>query len=219
MNYFVSDFHFSHGSDDYGIITFERTQFKTIIEHDEFIAGRIKSWAKQLTDKDDLWVLGDFGQVNERTLGYMRPLLNKGVNLHFLYGNHDREENYGDFETAFHYVHRYPVFLSNKLVVSHIPQNTWSSQINIHGHLHSSCLNSKNHINVSIDVTNYNLVSEKFIQNRFSEVDKYSMRFLYEPFAHMYHFTQSKADVVVDSQNNIDLAASRVLQKLREENL
>lgn len=46
----------------------------------------------------------------------------------------------------------------------------------------------------------------------------YNRRFLWEPWADKYQFAQKKEDVVYDKDRNIDLAASRVIQRLVQEN-
>ena len=43
------------------------------------------------------------------------------------------------------------------------------------------------------------------------------MRFLYEPYAEMYRFTQPKEDVIMDRDGRIDLSASRTLQRIHTE--
>ena len=43
------------------------------------------------------------------------------------------------------------------------------------------------------------------------------MRFLYEPYAEMYKFTQPKEDVIMDKNGRIDLSASRLLQRINTE--
>lgn len=51
--YFCSDFHFGHKV----IIDIERTDCRTIEEHDDKILGILKT----LTANDELYFLGDFG--------------------------------------------------------------------------------------------------------------------------------------------------------------
>lgn len=209
--YFTSDQHFGHYSArfDRGIITFERTQFKTIQEHDEFMAQKFIQWSEKLQPQDELWVLGDWGDIH-----WLYLISQFKCRTHFVFGNHDCRADKELFEAAFDEVHDYPVYLSDKLVVSHEPVGTWDSCVNIHGHLHGSVLNKPNYLNASVHVANYNLVSEKNLSKIYAAIPKYCNRFLYEPWAADYKFTQPKKDVIMDKHNIIDLSASRVLQRI-----
>ena len=54
MEYFISDLHFNHDN----ILKFERQEFKTIEEHNEFIIASIN---RVVTKFDTLYLLGDLG--------------------------------------------------------------------------------------------------------------------------------------------------------------
>ena len=138
----------------------------------------------------------------------------KGIETHFLLGNHDNTADIPEIEKYVYQVHQYPVYLSNRLVVSHEPVGIWDSVINIHGHLHGSIIDKPNYINASIHVANYKLITEKNIANVYSKIPKWCMRFLYEPYADMYKFVQPKEDIIMDRNGKIDLSASRLLMKI-----
>ena len=57
MDKFISDPHLSHDN----IIKFERTRFKTIKEHDDYIKNLITT---NLHLNDTLYVLGDVGEMS-----------------------------------------------------------------------------------------------------------------------------------------------------------
>lgn len=217
MRYIISDTHFGHYNKDSqrGIITFERTQFNTIQEHDEFLIDMFHEIGKKLKPGDEFWHLGDFGDISY--LRVMNYIAQPYVKTHFVFGNHDKLENLIDFKTWFDEVHQYPVYLSHKLVFSHEPVGVWESAINVHGHLHGSILNVPNYINASVHVTGYKPVTDKYINSRYSKIPKWNMRFLYEPYANMYKFTQPKEDVIMDRDGRIDLSASRLLQKINKD--
>lgn len=217
MRYIISDTHYGHFSEETnrGIITFERTQFQTIQEHDNAIDKMIEDIARKIKPGDEFWHLGDFGDLSH--IWIFQLLLDAGAECHYILGNHDHVDDIDIFETKFHYIHQYPVYVSNKLVFSHEPVATWDSVLNVHGHLHGSILNSPNYINASIHVANYNPITDKHIANAFSKLPKWNMRFLYEPYAKMYKFIQNKEDVVMDRNGRIDLSASRLLQRLNTE--
>ena len=213
-NYFTSDAHFGHYDleTNRGIITFERTNFMSIEEHDNFLMERWFSWSERLKREDRFWFLGDFGDLKYL---YLFNLFNdKGIETHFLLGNHDNTADIPEIEKYVYQVHQYPVYLSNRLVVSHEPVGTWDSVINIHGHLHGSIIDKPNYINASIHVANYKLITEKNIANVYSKIPKWCMRFLYEPYADMYKFVQPKEDIIMDRNGKIDLSASRLLMKI-----
>lgn len=214
--YFTSDAHFGHFNPETNksIITFERTQFKTIQEHNKFLVDLWKSWAKKLGPDDEFWFLGDFGDLS--FLKLFDYFLANDTRTYFVLGNHDAAADIPEIQCFVNKVYQYPVYLSNKLVVSHEPVATWESVINVHGHLHSAILNSPNYINASVHVADYKMITEQNIAGRFSQLPKWNMRFLYEPYAEMYKFTQPKEDVVMDRNGRIDLSASRLLMKMNK---
>lgn len=206
-SFFISDFHFSHDN----IINFERTQFKTIEDHDKYLVSCIIKWSEQIPKGSTLYVLGDFGSTNY--LWTIDILKKAGIKCVFMYGNHDSLSDYDKFKMYFDEVYKYPIYLSQKLVISHIPVAVFDDTINVHGHLHGSVLNKDNYITCSINDVNYKPVSLKNINNNFSKLPKYNRRFLWEPFADLMKFKKERFDIVTDKDGLIDLSASRVLHK------
>lgn len=222
--YFSSDWHMNHYSEwidnngekcSRGIITFERWNFETIQEHDNFIADMVREWSEKWTPGSTLYYLGDFGDI--AYLWLFDILRDAGHKVIFLYGNHDKDDDYDAIAAHVDEVYKYPVYLSNKLVVSHEPVGVWKDTVNVSGHLHGAILDSPNYINASLHVANYKPVSMKEVNSHFSKLPKYNRRFLYEPFANMLKFTQAKEDVIMDKDGRVDLSASRLLQKLNAE--
>lgn len=215
--YIISDTHFNHWDENEqrGIITFERDHFKNIQEHDEYVSQIIKNIANKIKPGDEFWHLGDFGDLKYL---WLIDLINKaGGNTYMILGNHDAIANSAEFEKFFSYVYFYPVYVSNKLVFSHEPVGTWENVLNVHGHLHGSIIDKPNYLNASIHVAGYKPITDKHIAAAFGRMPKWNMRFLYEPFANNYKFTQEKEDVVMDLDGRIDLSASRLLQKINKE--
>lgn len=218
MTYYSSDWHLGHGNSERGIIVFERQQFKTIQEHDQYLLNLFKSWAEKWATGSELWFLGDFGDPSY--LWIFDIFRGMGHTVHFLYGNHDRLEDFKHVGEHVDYVHQYPVYLSHKLVVSHEPVAVYEDQINIHGHLHSAILKDDNHINANVHVANYQPISQKRLDKIFTKIPKYTRRFLYEPYAKDYVFTQPKEDAIYDRNGRIDLSASRIqLKRMKEKKL
>lgn len=206
MRYFISDLHFGHKN----IINFERTQFKTVEEHDQYIENMIQNFCRKLKPDDEVWNLGDFGSLNYLyTVSWIKKT---GAKAYFMYGNHDRHSDLSQFEHYFNEVFLYPVYLSQKLIISHYPVSVFPDTINIHGHLHGAKLFPINYVNASIHVANYQFISEKKVDSIYARLPKFTRRFMYEPFAAWYRFTQPKEDVIMDQDNIIDLSASRMVQ-------
>ena len=224
MTYYSSDFHFGHNNQwidndgilhNRGIITFERHQFKTIKEHDDYLIQLITSWSQRWAKNSVFWFLGDWG--NLEYLWVIQLLRDNGIITKMILGNHDSVSDIPIFEQYFDEVYQYPVFISQKLVLSHFPVAVYPDQINVCGHLHGSKLKDDNHVIASIHVANYNAISDKNLAAAFSKLPKFTRRFLYEPWAADYVFIQPKEDVVMDRNGNIDLSASRLLQRFNKE--
>ena len=63
MDKFISDPHLSHEN----IIKFERTQFKTIDQHDVYIKNLI---TENTQPTDTLYVLGDVGNLTDENINF-----------------------------------------------------------------------------------------------------------------------------------------------------
>lgn len=212
MRYFISDLHFGHYWNGRGIINFERTQFNSIEEHDDYIEAVISKLCRKLKPGDEVWNLGDFGSLGH--LNIANWIIRTGAKAYFIYGNHDKQSDLSYFEKYFSQVFLYPVYLSQKLVVSHYPVAVYPDSVNVCGHLHGAKLQDVNHVCASIHVANYQPITDKSLETVFSKLPKFTRRFLYEPWANDYQFIQAKEDVIMDLNGNIDLSASRLLQKL-----
>lgn len=211
--YFCSDLHLNHmyinqAGEARGVILFERTQFKTIQEHDDYIHTMLISWAEKHPDCG-LWILGDFGDVSY--LSWIDEMRAYGCEVYFLYGNHDSASDFDKFKEHFNEVYRYPIYLTKRILLSHEPQYpTPKGVLNIEGHLHSAILDHIQHFCVSINTIHYQPVSYKAVAKKLGTIPKASFKFLEEPYADLYFFPQEKRDdVVTDHDGYIDLKASR----------
>ena len=218
MRYFFSDLHMGHKD----VINFERHQFKTIEEHDNYIGTIINQLANKIAKtkiktmrQDEVWILGDYGSIDY--LYFIDWLKRAGAKTYFVYGNHDKKSNLNIFKKYFDEVYLYPVYLSQKLVVSHYPVAIYPDSINLHGHLHGAQLQDLNHICVSMHVINYRPITDRYVDTIYGRLPKFTRRFLYEPWAADHQFTQPKDDVITDFNGNIDLSASRLWQKINAE--
>lgn len=213
-NLYMSDFHFNHYNQeqDRGIISFERTHFKTIEEHDQCLINTLKSIADKYGEGSVFWFLGDFGDLSY--LYVFNFFREKGITVNFMLGNHDHQEDIPYIQNFVDNIYEYPIYISQKIVLSHFPVAVYPDQCNIHGHLHGSKLQDINHINASVHVADYRPITDNNIAAIFAKLPKFNRRFLYEPWANDYQFTQKKEDVIMDRDGRIDLSASRLLQKI-----
>lgn len=216
MSLFItSDFHFGHKK----ILETERfARFKTIEDHDEFIVKFFEDICRKMKQEDAFWFLGDFGRPSEEHIKRMKRAASEtyGKCLAIL-GNHDKEEEQELMDQIFDHVYDVPQFINRRLVLSHEPFPQMAPVLNTSGHLHGSTLDLTNYLCASIHVANYQPITSQRIQSQLGKMDKWNMKFLYEPWADKYKFTQKKPEVIMDANKRIDLAASRALQRLKQQ--
>ena len=197
MKYFIGDTHFG----DRGIIKHERTQFKTIEEHDQFV---IESVNKRVKTTDELYILGDIG--NPEMLRYLNGT------KYIILGNHDKRSK-KEYQAFAKEVHSYPFYLNRRILLSHEPHPVIDSVLNVHGHLHGSEIAKDNYYNTSFHQLNYKPVSLTELGQVVATLPLERAKFLEEWYADLYRFTEEKSDVVVGCGGRIDMVMTR---KLRE---
>lgn len=200
MDKFISDPHLSHEN----IIKFERTQFKTIKEHDIYIKSLI---TKNTQKNDTLYVLGDVGELTKENMLFWKNLKCKTV---LIRGNHDTQKQ--KLLEVFNVVSDVPIFYNKRILLSHEPLPVTNETINIHGHLHGAYLDSDNHVNLSIHMTDYQIWNEKMLEKLVMQKPKISQKFMFEWYADKYIFTNEKLEVVFKNDKEIDLEKSRLHQ-------
>ena len=216
-----SDWHLNHCNDANtgGILKFERgDKFATIQEHDRYVVALVRQWLKKLHKDDTFYFLGDFGRPTS-DIFYELLYIFKTARCHkvAIRGNHDHEAETVQLKQLFDKVYDYPIWISNRIILSHFPCAVWKDQLNIHGHLHGSVLDSPNHLCASLHVANYQSINSHIANGYLERLPKYNRRFLWEPWADKYHFTQKKEDIIYDKDRKIDLSASRLLQRLKQD--
>ena len=200
LDKFISDPHLSHEN----IIKFERTQFKTIHQHDVYIKSLI---TKNTHQNDTLYVLGDVGDLTKENMIFWKNLKCKTV---LIRGNHDTQKQ--KLLEAFDVVSDVPIFYNKRILLSHEPLPVTKETINIHGHLHGAYLDSDNHVNLSIHMTDYQIWNEKMLEKLVMQKPKISQKFMFEWYADKYIFTTEKLEVVFKNNKEIDLEKSRLHQ-------
>lgn len=206
MIYFTADTHFNHNN----VLKYERNQFKTIKEHNDFIMSVIKNTIK---DGDVLYHLGDFSMGVELPTDIVKEFKSLPCKKILIAGNHDGAGKDGTIEKhfsgIFDEIYTKPVYYSNRVLLSHEPLPVTAGTLNIHGHLHGAYLDSPNHINVNIHMMDYKLLSEKFLFNKLNQLPKDSTKFMYEWYADKYVFTIEKDYLVFDEDGKVDVMRTR----------
>lgn len=193
MIYFISDFHFGHKK----IIEFERWNFRDIQEHDEKIMNMLEEC---ICDNDILYFLGDLGWPNDDIIKRFNNLKCKKF---MIVGNHDTKTfEYYKTKLSFDEIYEYPIWLSDRIVISHHPIPVEEGVVNIHGHLHGSYLEFTNYVNVNVHMLDYKLCSQKQINGLLARLPKPSTKFLKEWFTGHQIYTdeqmERKSDVIFD---------------------
>ena len=210
----TSDSHFNH----HAIIGFERHDFNNIEEHNDKV---ISCWEDGLkyAEKTNgcFWFLGDFGRYSKSLDEKLTKLFSKyDCHKFAIAGNHDNVETKEYMKTLFDNVYNFPVFISKRIILSHIPAIQVDPQVlNIHGHLHGSRLNYPNSMNASVHVAEYKCIYDKDIERKLATLERSHESFLYEYYAAHYNYDGFyHKDIVCDPNGDIDLSASRLLLKL-----
>lgn len=222
--YFTSDLHLGHDTvrqdengvrHHRGITSFERTQFANIQEHDEYIISLFEEWAKTWAAGSTLWCLGDYWNTKylPDTFGLLRD---NDIKVCFVKGNHDNLEACSKIEKYVDELYLTPVFITNKLILSHHPVAIWPGQLNVCGHIHNAILNDPGYIMANIHVNNYKPITMQQVNGRFAQLPQFCTKFLYEPWADLYKFIQDKPDCIYNQEGIIDLSASRAYQKMKQ---
>jgi len=145
MIYFTSDLHAFHKD----ILLYDSLPFETLEEYRKCI---IKTWNSKITDKDEVYILGDVcvGGSNHE-INYFLSSLN-GIK-YLILGNHDREfRKKTAFNHHFEWIKDYHYFDYDKIryVLMHFPIESWLNKsqksIHLHGHSHGNL----NHVNESV---------------------------------------------------------------------
>lgn len=210
MRYFTSDTHFHHDN----IFRFECGDlFSSHKERNETI---FKIWKTKIHKDDEVWVLGDFGELNNKECEIFKALPGKKC---LVMGNHDRKKpEYYKERYGFDFVSPVPVFLTKRIVLSHIPIPAENGTLNIHGHIHKGYLSLDNHINANMHVNNYQFLSDKDINRFLCTTPRNSYQFMHEWYAEHYIFTTERDDIIYNDDGSINLEESiRIIDKRKEE--
>lgn len=198
--YVYSDPHLGHAN----ILNFERFEFNSIQEHDDYVVQAYNSVIKN--DTTIVYWLGDVGKI-ERVKEF------KGYKI-LIMGNHDRRTKQNYLDAGFEEVWSYPLFVHKSIILSHEPIPVSEHFINIHGHLHGSKLDSDRHFCVSAKDIWYRPVLLTSFDKHLEKLPKIRAKFLEEWYADLYIFhDKERGDVIVDKNGKIDLKKSLEFRK------
>ena len=163
---YFSDPHFGHEE----IISHCKRPFVSVDEMNDIIIENINS----KTRADDMLILmGDIfpfsGYGFEKKKGIIKSLNGHKV---LIMGNHDFHHSIAEWqELGFKEVYRYPIIRQERIIVSHKIQflNPKSFFVNAHGHTHQLSTDSKLHLNLSCEKTNYGVVDEREVLKYFAK--------------------------------------------------
>lgn len=137
MIYVVSDLHFNHDRE----FIWKPRGFKSCQEMNDTL---FRSWNNKITNKDDVWVIGDFflGQDND----FIRKTLSKlKGHIHLIAGNHDTPAKikiYEEFGIDWYDAKRF-IYNGRKFYLSHYPTHT--SDLNGNPATAEYCLSGHTH--------------------------------------------------------------------------
>ena len=172
MIYFTSDLHFGHKN----VIKYENRPFEGVGEMNKVL---IDNWNDTVTDKDEVYILGDFSFHGiEATQSIIRKLNGQ---KYLILGNHDHVCKKSSVKEMFAWTKDYYTLKYNnvKFVLFHYPIASWDCKhhgsIHLYGHVHS---NKDNYhpllielgkaYNVGVDVNNYEPVSLEEVLDKFN---------------------------------------------------
>lgn len=193
MDYVISDLHFNHEN----VIDFERYEFNSIEEHDNYI---IYKWNSTIVNNDDkIYVLGDIG-FNDKTK--VKELISKLRGYKILVkGNHDTFSNNFYLEAGFNEVYDHPIYYNKKVILSHEPVREALDNpyiFNIHGHLHNGCeLTKENFYCVSAKKLKYKPMKlNSFIETQIPKLKSRKEGMGKEWYFDYYNFNDYKIQIV-----------------------
>lgn len=167
--WFASDHHFFHEN----ILKFKdendnpvRPGFSSMEDMNETL---VKNHNSVVEFSDTVFFLGDVTWRVDATQNIFSRLNGKKM---LIVGNHDNPKSV-DLTKWFDKVMLWRVFREHSLIATHLPLHESAfrhgTKFNLHGHCHSDPDISKNHLNVSVERTNYTPISLDDVLKRFKE--------------------------------------------------
>lgn len=202
VDFLLGDLHF--GNDG----MFNRSYSKKFNTKEKYIKAVIKNYNSIVNEKHTVLFLGDLGK-SEILKEYIPKMKGRKI---LILGNHDKYSK-RFYEELFDEVHSGPIFISSRIAISHEPIPVEPGVLNVHGHTHFVKLNSKQHINICVEYTDYRPVSVKSITSKLNDLEKPNRKFLQEWYKDIQIWTGGpREDLVLDENNIINVEESLKLR-------
>lgn len=174
MNYYIGDPHFGHEN----IMRHSKRPFSSIEAMNQAI---INDWNSTVTDKDDVYILGDFSFKGDDPVTYIKQLKGK---KYLIKGNHDKITP--EFKSHLEWVKDYFEVIDNgqRIVLFHYPIVEWNGYyrdtIHFYAHTHNNVdnlayklmLQVPNAYNTGVDVIGFGPRTMAQVIERNKEFDK-----------------------------------------------
>lgn len=175
--FYISDLHLGHDN----IIRMCHRPFANSEEMDKTL---IANWNSVVTDKDEVYILGDFAYRFEqgKLQQYLKELKGK---KYMILGNHDKDIRRNAQKDAFEWVRDYAEINDNgtRVILSHYPMVEWNGyfrgSVHLYGHIHNNVDNAAFRIMSTLENA-YNVGADilDFTPRTLEEVIKYNYRFV-----------------------------------------
>lgn len=163
--FFGADLHIGHKN-----IPKYRKNFETAEQHDEYMLDMIND---KINKRTIIYLLGDICFTDDAIQKLAR--LNTYKNIRIVLGNHDVERGINITNWVNAGFHRIYALLSYKeFWLSHAPLHSTElrGKINIHGHNHFAVVPDARYRCVSMEQTNYNLITLDEIREEFRGIER-----------------------------------------------
>jgi calcineurin-like phosphoesterase family protein len=136
MIYYIADIHFGHKN----VIRFDERPFADVEEMNKIM---IENWNARVTNKDDVYYVGDFAyRSSEDPISYLKQLKGK---KHLIVGNHDRDLLKSDkVSQYFESIEKIMNISDNGryVVLCHYPMASWEKSAHgswhVYAHIHNN---------------------------------------------------------------------------------
>lgn len=160
--WFISDLHLDHKN----ICTY-RTQFSSVMEHNEFIKDRYHS---VVTKRDKVFFLGDVAFSRESLADVATWV---GEQKAVIVGNHDLERGITMRDVCDAFDSVYALLKYKEFWLSHAPihKNELRGKKNIHGHMHYDVIPDHSYMNVCLEHINFTPISLAEVRETFRKME------------------------------------------------
>lgn len=169
--FFTSDTHFNQDR----TLTLSKRPFKDVDEMNDVL---VFNWNKEVGPDDDVYHLGDFGDISfaEKLNG----------NIHLIAGNYElRDYTVDELTSVFHGVVTLPQLTLQEggeiLRLVHEPSNSDFKTFTLFGHIHKLQMVKRNGLNVGVDCHNFKPISIDDILFYKNAIDKFYDNEVFSP--------------------------------------